>query len=43
MRPQVLKLSSGHGDPADVADEIVDQLLATPPEDWVARFGERPL
>lgn len=42
IRQEMLKLTSQHVDPEAAADDIVDQLLATSADDWVAAFGHDP-
>lgn len=42
VQQQMLQLASQHQDPVVAADDIVDRLLATSVDDWVAAFGHDP-
>ena len=39
---QMLRLTSTLSDPDQAAEDMAQQLLSTPPDDWVHSFGQDP-
>jgi hypothetical protein len=39
IQQQMLRLVSGHGDPARAAEDMANQLLSVLPEEWARRFS----
>jgi hypothetical protein len=39
IQQQMLRLVSGHDDPARAAEDMANQLLCVLPEAWARRFG----
>lgn len=42
VQQEMLRLLSDCADPADAAEDMARQLLATPPSDWIKTFGWEP-
>jgi hypothetical protein len=42
VREELVRLLSDRKDPVEAAEDMAEQLLSTPPRDWVTRFGGEP-